>query len=133
MNWYKRAKSLQDIAWDPSPEEGGDDYKKTHLGSDISAILEQIYPKPPDSIDIASEVDSSITQLIEYGGERSMWDYFVKKENHEPNSEQAIYFQSIREKSEKYYEEYYKKRKGQDEGQINIEPEQAGGAPPPPM
>jgi Mg2+ and Co2+ transporter CorA len=136
MNWYKRAKSLQDIAWDPAPGKE-QDYEKVHLDSDVSAIFEQIYPEDPStsSFNIDEEIESAILQLVDYGGDNSMWKYFLRKENKEPNSDQAKYLQKVKDKVKHNYIKLYEDRKKLDEGQVNIEQQQGpggapGGAPP---
>jgi len=134
MNWYKRAKSLQEIAWDPGPGKD-DDYEKVHLKSDMSAIFEQIYPEDPNSngFDIRGAIDEAISQLAEYGGDNSMWKYFMLKESKDPRSEQATYLQKLKDKVEKGYKKSYEARKNKDEGLINIDPQPPGGGAPPPM
>jgi Mg2+ and Co2+ transporter CorA len=128
MNWYKKSKSLQDIAWDPAPGKEND-YEQIHLDSDVSAIFEQIYPKEPSDINIDNEIDVAIHQLSEYGGENNMWKYFLKKESKEPQSDQAKYLDKIKNKIKNNYDKMYKERKMLDEGQINIAPQQSGGPP----
>ena len=133
MSWYKKSKNLQEIMWDPIPNQKDDDYTNMYSKSDKNAILERMYSMAKDYEEENFNIGMLFNQALKYlsglGGEVSMWNFFIEERDKNPNSEKGKYLDSLKKAIEKDFMNFYKKRIKQDNEAIANQP----GPPQPPM
>lgn len=113
MSWYKKAKDLQELIWNPDPDTKKDNYVEQHLESDIKAVMEKMYQDNPDNPKVDKDLafSKAIKGLSEVGGDFSMWRFFIEKNEDDPSSNEGKYLEKVKKIIDKKYDKFYSGRK----------------------
>jgi len=134
MSWYKKAREIQELVWDPDPNDTKDDYDKMYLDSDKNAVMENIYNEykdtPVKNLNIDMLFNKAVKTLSSLGGESSMWSFFLEENQKDSNSDKGRYLEKLKKVVRKEFSHYYKKRKEQDNKAVVEQPNQPQLPPP---